>query len=315
MNGIDDAFVTKLNKRARRWCTPPTWEATAIDQGAGIAVDSAGNAYVTGFTFSTNFPTTAGAFQTTNGGGTDAFVTKLNAAGTALVYSTYLGGSGNDDGHGIAVDSAGNAYVTGFTISTNFPTTPGAFQTTNSGGNGDAFVAKFRAVNDAVQVNYAANLKAGASIVNLSNAGSDPAGAICANVYVFAEDEQLIACCTCPLTPNGLATLSVENDLISNTLTPGAPSAITTLLVATSGTCNTPVTAPNVASGLRAWGTTLHAAPAGGFSVTERPFSLLPFSDAELAQITATCGFIQSNGSGHGICGSCQAGAAGATRK
>jgi hypothetical protein len=115
------------------------------DAGTGIALDAAGNAYLTGYT-STNFPTTAGAFQRTFGGGQfDAFVAKINPAlsgAASLVYSTYLGGSGNDgyvsnntsvidnaqiDG-GIAVDSAGNAYVTSATTSTNFPTTAGAFQ-------------------------------------------------------------------------------------------------------------------------------------------------------------------------------------------
>ena len=80
--------------------------------GTGIAVDSSGNAYVTGFTDSTNFPT-ANPLQATLGGSTDAFVTKLNPAGSALVYSTYLGGSNVDEGYGIAVDASGNAYVTG----------------------------------------------------------------------------------------------------------------------------------------------------------------------------------------------------------
>jgi len=92
-------------------------------------VDAVGNAYVTGFAVSTNFPTTVGAFQTTSGGGDDAFVTKLNPTGSApLVYSTYLGGSAEDIGFGIAVDAAGNAYVTGQT-SGNFPTTTGAVTT------------------------------------------------------------------------------------------------------------------------------------------------------------------------------------------
>src|SRR5207302_1266478 len=113
-----------------------------VDDGFGIAVDALGSAYVTGFTDSTNFPTTAGAFQTTFGGTEDASVAQLNATGTGLVYSTYLGGSGVDDGLGIAVDALGNAYVTGFTGSTNFPTTAGAFQTTFGGGTEDAFVAK-----------------------------------------------------------------------------------------------------------------------------------------------------------------------------
>src|SRR5438445_703660 len=122
------------------------------DAGLGIAVDAAGNAYVTGQTSSTNFPTTAGAFQTAFGGGfrdIDAFVTKLNSTGSALVYSTYLGGSCFDDGHGIAVDAAGNAYVTGRTCSTNFPTTAGAFQTTFGGVN-DASVTKINSTGSAL---------------------------------------------------------------------------------------------------------------------------------------------------------------------
>jgi hypothetical protein len=73
----------------------------------------AANAYVTGLTSSTDYDVTPGAFQTTNGGGWDVFVTKLNATGTALVYSTYIGGSDNEQGYGIAVDGSGNAYVTG----------------------------------------------------------------------------------------------------------------------------------------------------------------------------------------------------------
>ena len=123
----------------------------SFESGIGIAVDSAGSAYVTGDTNSTNFPTTSGAFQTTFGGGfSDAFVTKLNPAGSALVYSTYLGGSADDRGHGIAVDSAGNAYVTGVTASTNFPTTSGAFQTTFGGAPSDAYVTKLNPAGSAL---------------------------------------------------------------------------------------------------------------------------------------------------------------------
>ena len=111
------------------------------DHGNSIAVDGAGNAYVTGYTGSENFPTTAGAFDTTyNGGFSDAFVTKLDASGAALVYSTYLGGSGDDGsgddyGYGIAVDGAGSAYLTGTTTSADFPTTAGAFDTTYNGND------------------------------------------------------------------------------------------------------------------------------------------------------------------------------------
>ena len=123
------------------------------ETGTAIAVDTAGNAYVTGSTCSTDFPVTPGAFQTTNAAaansGCNAFVTKLSPGGTALVYSTYLGGSSNnmggDMGRAIAVDSAGNVYVAGQTYSTDFPVTKGAFQTTNRAAaneTSNAFVTK-----------------------------------------------------------------------------------------------------------------------------------------------------------------------------
>jgi hypothetical protein len=147
--GGADAFVAKLNAAGSALVYSTYLGGSGTDSPEGIAVDAAGNAYVTGITRSTNFPTTLGAFQTAFGGGDDAFVAKLNAAGSALVYSTYLGGSGNDAGSGIAVDAGGNAYVTGDTSSTNFPTTPSAFQTTNSGGQ-DAFVAKLNAAGSAL---------------------------------------------------------------------------------------------------------------------------------------------------------------------
>src|SRR2546426_3678024 len=100
------------------------------DGGSGIAVDAAGNAYVTGNANSTNFPTTTGAFRNGLVGFADAFVTKLDPTGSTLLYSTYLGGSNFNDATGIAVDASGNAYVTGSTFSNDFPTTAGAFQTT-----------------------------------------------------------------------------------------------------------------------------------------------------------------------------------------
>jgi hypothetical protein len=171
---------------------------------------------------------------------------------------------------------------------------------------------------DAFQVRYAANLAAGDSVVNLTNAGTvsgfDPAGDICANVYVFAEDQQLIACCTCPLTPNHLKTLSVQKDLISNTLTPGVPIGVTIALLASQGKCN--ASAPgNLVSGLRAWGTTIHAAPGGGFFGAETEFSQVGLSADELTKLTSYCGFIQADGTSFGICGSCRQGAAGAAKQ
>src|SRR5262249_45332317 len=122
------------------------------DIGFGIAVDASGNAYVTGYTFSSDFPTTPGAVQRTGGGPfSNAFVAKLNATGTALLYSTYLGGSNGsgDEGNGIAVGASGDAYVTGTSNSSDPPTTPGALQTTG-GGISDAFVAKLNATGTAL---------------------------------------------------------------------------------------------------------------------------------------------------------------------
>jgi hypothetical protein len=134
------AFVTKLNSSGSTLIYSTFLSGGTYDEGKGIAVDVSGNAYVTGFTESVNFPTTAGALQTTFGGSSDAFVTKLNSSGSALIYSTFVGGSDDDQGNGIALDSSGNAYITGSTNSVDFPITAGAFQTTSGGTN--AFVSK-----------------------------------------------------------------------------------------------------------------------------------------------------------------------------
>lgn len=143
--GGSDGFVTKLNASGTAPLYSTYLGGNDNDFDLVIAVDTAGNAYITGATGSTNFPTTPGAYQTTfpGAGFVHGFVTKLNATGTALLYSTYLGGSGGDGGSRIMVDSAGNAYVIGLTNSTNFPVTPGAYQTTFGGGGYDVFVVKF----------------------------------------------------------------------------------------------------------------------------------------------------------------------------
>jgi hypothetical protein len=114
------------------------------DNPAAIAVDSNMRAFITGSTTSSNFPTSNGAFQTTFGGNTDAFVTELNAQGSALVYSTYLGGSNLDQANAIALDGSGIASVTGVSQSTNFPTNSGAFLTSKpiSSQNSNVFVTK-----------------------------------------------------------------------------------------------------------------------------------------------------------------------------
>lgn len=160
-----DAFVTKLSADGSKLIYSTYLGGQNDDIGSAIAVDANGNAYVTGSTSSANFPVSSDAFQTRfkgSGGqsefpccgvpfeGGDAFVTKLNPAGSAIVYSTLVGGSYDEVGTSIALDSGGNAYIGGWTLSPDFPVTQGAFQTRLAGSEmqnfffnfGDGFVAK-----------------------------------------------------------------------------------------------------------------------------------------------------------------------------
>jgi hypothetical protein len=165
------------------------------------------------------------------------------------------------------------------------------------------------------QVKYASNLNLGDSVINITNTGANAGNNICVNVYTFSPDEQEVTCCSCNVTPNALQSLSVKGDLVSNTLTPAVPTSVVVKLVATSGgSCNASVAgtgASTLAPGMAAWGTTLHAAP-GGVALTETAFTPATLSNAELTRITQLCGFIQSNGSGFGICRSCRLGGLGA---
>ncbi len=109
--------MTKLNPSGSALVYSTFLGGVSLDEGNDIALDTSGSAYVTGQTFSSDFPTTVGAFDTTFNGEIDVFVTKLNPSGSALVYSTFLGGISSDFGRAIALDSSGSAYVTGFTFS------------------------------------------------------------------------------------------------------------------------------------------------------------------------------------------------------
>jgi hypothetical protein len=148
-NGNSDAFVTKLDASGSALAYSTYLGGNGYDEGAAIAVDGNGSAYVTGQTQSGNFPTTPAAFDTTHFGFRDAFITKLDPSGSALAYSTYLGGAPDDEGFGIAVDASGNAYVTGRTRSPGFPTTPSAFDRRFNGGFYDVFVTKMDATGSA----------------------------------------------------------------------------------------------------------------------------------------------------------------------
>jgi hypothetical protein len=145
--GAYDAFVTKLNSTGSGLVYSTYLGGGDSDLGRGITVDTSGNAYVTGATASTNFPTTS-PYQGSNAGGlNDGFVTKINAAGSARVFSTYIGGTNDDGGFSIAVDSSGSAYVTGYTASSDFPTANTIY---SFGGSKDAFVTKFNSAGSAL---------------------------------------------------------------------------------------------------------------------------------------------------------------------
>ena len=152
---LGDAFVTKLDPTGSHLAYSSFLGGDSDDAAQSIAVDAQGEAFIAGETRSRNFPITAGAFQQSFGGGNskvygaggDAFVAKLDAAGSRLIYSTFLGGSGEDGAHTVALDSAGDAFIAGGTASSNFPTTANAVQRSYAGGSdiveaGDAFIAK-----------------------------------------------------------------------------------------------------------------------------------------------------------------------------
>jgi len=144
-NGDWDYVVFKLNPATGAYIYSTFLGGSSAENFPSIAIDANGSAYIAGITFSSDFPTTSGAFDTTHNGAWDYTVTKLSPDGSSLVYSTYLGGADQDgeaaSTDNILVDASGSAYITGSTLSSNFPTTAGAFDTTHNGGY-DAFVSK-----------------------------------------------------------------------------------------------------------------------------------------------------------------------------
>jgi uncharacterized protein (TIGR03437 family) len=155
--GAGDAFIAKFNPSGKLVYLTYLG-GSAIDIGTGLAVDASGNAYMAGMTLSPNFPVTKGAFQQTyagSGGGAcetsgDAFVAKLNPSGSALIYSTYLGGNQDDFGSALAIDAAGDAYVTGYTLSANFPVTTGVYQPAFAGSGGQHSKPVCNGLNQAI---------------------------------------------------------------------------------------------------------------------------------------------------------------------
>jgi len=185
-------------------------------------------------------------------------------------------------------------------------------------------------LTDAYQIGYAANLNVGDSVLNLSNVGVNgaaAAGNICVNVFTFDAAEEEIACCACLVTPDGLNSLSVKADLVSNSLTPAVPSSAIIKLVssfpATDAGGNPTICNPagiytltlggpavaNLAAGMRAWGTTME--PDGGaatYGVVSVPYQASALSPSEILRLTRGCSFLQQEGSGFGVCKSCMVG-------
>jgi hypothetical protein len=171
--GVSDAFVTRPQNLTSSYPYSTYIGGNETDIGYGIAVDSNGNAYIIGVTNSTNFPVTPNVYDNSYNGGGDVFVAKLNATGTTVIYCTYLGGSGYDCGRGIAVDSSCNAYITGYTNSTDFPTPPGANDTTYNGGSLDVFIAKLNSTGNLVYSTYLGGTdRDGADAIAIDSSGN-----------------------------------------------------------------------------------------------------------------------------------------------
>ena len=279
--------------------------------------------------------------------------TTIGGVRSGAAYNTISAGFGPTNSQFLAVTSsaANQTGLPGFALF--FAQALPLFTSTGLGGQeatcGDATCSFPAAPNRFVvtgsivavvdfSVRYASNLTSGDSVINITNTGANgaalngpgfggAAGNICVNVYAFSPDEQLVSCCSCLITPNGLVSLSVNSDLISNTLTGVRPNSVVVKLVNTgadAGFTGTSCTnsaalagsaAFPIAGGSLAFGTTIHGAPvAGTFAVTETAFSRGTLSRAELASITNRCTNTIGNGSTFGICRSCRVGGLGADR-
>lgn len=190
-------------------------------------------------------------------------------------------------------------------------------------------VSAYAQVPNPYKIAYASNLTHGDAVVDLTNAGTqsgnDPEGRMCVNVYTFDPAEEMVSCCACLVTPNSLMSLSVNQDLVHNALTPGTVDAVVIKLLSTVSNgdlCNaagpfqtnpvTPTNPGDLADGLLAWVDSLHLNTRVKFyQKTERAFQNAGLSSSELDKLTSTCGFIQASGSGYGICGPCNLGGTG----
>ncbi|HXH48546.1 MAG TPA: alpha/beta fold hydrolase [Terriglobia bacterium] len=276
LSGAQDALVAKINP-ALTGNTSVIYSTylggAGAEEGRSIGVDSSGNAYVTGFTDSTDFPV-LNAIQATNAGGFDVYVAKLNASGSHLIFSTYLGGTGTDggttntDSMGIAVDSSGNAYVTGKTDSTDFPVA-NAMQSTNAGSL-DVFVAKLSglqlpvptflptSITFAEQAVGTASAPESITLTNVGDASLSISGISLTGADPTDFSSSADTCSGATITPNGSCTVSV-------TFTPSAIGTRTASLAITDNASTSPETVSLTGTG-------------AGAVVTLSPLTL-PFGD------------------------------------
>jgi len=250
------------------------------------------------------------------GGGTITAVAGSNSI--ALAGATLAGGASCT----FSVNVTANGAALNLLTNTTGPVLQG-LQVVGAAATASIFIG------DPFQVSYFSNLNIGDSVINATNTGARGAGlgsgtsaattgAFCLNAYAFSPDEQLVACCTCPVTPNGLVSLSLKGDLLSNTLTPAVPNSVVVKLSATlpvGGVCvgnAASMALTNLSPGLAAWGTHVHPTSPPDAGVTETPFKGAILSQGEVDRLATLCTFIIGNGSGFGICRSCWLGGRGA---
>ncbi len=204
-NGSQDVFVSILNHDGSALLYSTFIGGSSGDYGKDLVIDMNGNAYITGFTYSTDFPYTIGAFDTSLNGFNDVFLIKLNPGGNGvndLIYSTFIGGSSIEEGYDIAINSIGNAYVTGITSSSDFPVTIGAYDTTYNGGS-DVFIAKLNPLGNGINDLIYSTFLGGTSYEVGDGIAVDSTG----NAYVTGT-----ATMNFPTTPGAYDTANNGND-------------------------------------------------------------------------------------------------------
>ena len=237
----NDVFVTKLNASGSALVWSTLLGGNSDEYGTALALDASQNIYVTGYTSSSNFPATGGAYQTANAGNYDGFVSKLNSAGSALLYSTYLGGTNYEYGNSIAIDGLGFAYVAGNTQSTDFPVTGGVYQP-SLGGNQDAFIAKMNQTGTALV--YSTHLGSFTSVsgIAVDASGNAYAGLSGGNIPV-TNGAYNGGCCAGITKLNSTGTALIYSSQLSNSNFLGlALDAAGNIYVAGTGYSGYPVT-------------------------------------------------------------------------